>query len=218
MLIKRTANAGVLLTLDGVSVLLDGVSREIAGYLPTPPSIREALCEDFPDLVAFTHPHEDHFDIDFARSYHTQTLRPILGPESLPVEGVRNGPVTVGGVTVTPVGSRHIGKASTTTEHVSFILEGSRCVWFLGDASPAQWRSKTELPRPDVLMVPYAYATTDAAWKMVCDLGAKTVVLLHLPDPGNDPYGLWDAVKTATGQTPAYLPLIPAMGETVTIN
>lgn len=217
MRIKRTANAGVLLTLDGVTVLLDGVSREIAGYLPTPPSIRKELEETLPDLVAVTHQHEDHFDIDFARSYHTQTLRPILGPESLPVEGAHNGAVTLGAVTVTPVSSRHIGKASTTTEHLSFILKGSACVWFLGDASPAQWRGRTQLPRPDVLMVPYAYATTDAAWKMTCDLGAKQIVLLHLPDPGNDPYGLWDAVRAVTGQTPENLPLIPAMGETVEI-
>ena len=217
MQIKRTGNAGVLLSMDGVSILLDGVCREIAGYIATPSEVREELCRENPDLVAFTHQHADHFDIDFARTYHRKTLRPILGPESLPVEDVRNGAVTVKGITVTPISSRHIGKASTTTEHVSFVIEGSSCVWFLGDSSPAQWRSKKDLPRPDVLIVPYAYATTDVAWKMTRELGAAKVVILHLPEPENDAYGLWSAVETVTATTPEWIPVIPKVGESIVL-
>ena len=36
MRVKRTANAGVLLELDGARILLDGVCGEIKPYLPTP--------------------------------------------------------------------------------------------------------------------------------------------------------------------------------------
>ena len=38
MEIRRTANAGVLLKLDGVRILLDGLCDRVEGYLPTPPS------------------------------------------------------------------------------------------------------------------------------------------------------------------------------------
>ena len=46
MEIQRTANAGVLLKIDGVSVLLDGLCDGVEGYLPTPPAIAENLLQD----------------------------------------------------------------------------------------------------------------------------------------------------------------------------
>ena len=43
MQIRRTANAGVLLTLDNVSILLDGVCRVYSPYLAPPPAVLEEL-------------------------------------------------------------------------------------------------------------------------------------------------------------------------------
>ena len=61
MRIRRTANAGVLLTLDTITILLDGVCQQVHPYLPTPAEIRSELLENAPDIVAFTHEHQDHF-------------------------------------------------------------------------------------------------------------------------------------------------------------
>ena len=210
MEIQRTANAGVLLKLDGVSILLDGLCDGIDVYLPTPPAIADSLLADMPDVLVFTHNHPDHYSEALLLPYRKQNLRPIFGPEYLPLEGM-----WVGEVTITPVPSRHIGKAEPGLVHHSFIIEGSQCVWFMGDAAPLQWTNRTDLPKPDVLIGPFAYANTKSAWELSCSLAEK-VILLHLPERNNDPYGLWSAVESATsGATNLY---IPKIGEWITLN
>ncbi len=215
MKITRTANAGVLLELDGVSILMDGVCREVKPYPATPPEVKQALMERFPDVVAFTHAHKDHYDPDFAAEYERQKSGVILGPEDLPRCSAVMQSQTVGVVTVTPVVSRHIGAAGKNTKHASFVVSGSRCVWFTGDAAPTQWR-QNDLPKPDVLIVPYAYATTPAAWSLTQSLGASKIVLLHLPDREEDVLGLWDAVESTAGRNEKIL--IPEMGQQLLIE
>ena len=39
----RTANAGGLLEMDGVRILLDGVSQAVGDYLATPPDILDQI-------------------------------------------------------------------------------------------------------------------------------------------------------------------------------
>lgn len=214
MQIKRTASAGVLLELDGVRLLLDGVCGEVMPYLPTPESERAALLASPPDAIAFTHGHADHCDPSFIPAYLEKAAGPIMGPADIPL--CQAGSKQIGSVTVAMVESRHLGK-SDGAMHCSYIVEGSQCVWFLGDAAPAQWRKRTDLPRPDVLIAPYAYAT-GSSWQLCKDLGAKTVVLLHLPERSNDPFGLWDAVMQTVGEDPVPKLLIPAMGQTVCLG
>jgi len=209
MEIQRTGNAGVLLRLDGVSILLDGLCDRVEGYLPTPSAIAQQLLDNPPDLLAFTHYHKDHCSRALLSPYHKENLRPILGPESL-----LEGSVQVGEVTVTPVASRHLGKIEPGMEHVSYIITGSQCVWFMGDAAPSQWKNRTDLPKADVLIAPYAYANTQAAWNMARSLAEK-VVLLHLPERDKDPYQLWSGVEITTRNAPNLW--IPTLGETITI-
>lgn len=218
MEIRRTANAGVLLKMDGVSILLDGVCREVESYLATPPEERTRLSESWPDILAFTHRHKDHYDPDFAADFQKQTNGVILGPGDITGCNIIRTPVNIGGVTVSSVESRHIGKTEADLGHLSFIIKGSACVWFLGDASPMQWRKKEDLPRPDVLMIPYAYATTQSAWELTKSLGAETVVLLHLPEKNNDPYDLRCAVYSTTQASPGPEIWIPEMGQTLQIG
>ena len=213
MQVKRTANAGVLLELDGVRILLDGVCGEIKPYLPTPESEKQALLQAPPDCVAFTHAHPDHCDASFIPAYLEKTAGPVLGPADIPY--CQAGERSVGNVTITPVACRHLGKSDGTL-HQAYVIQGSRCVWFTGDGAPSTWRKRTDLPRPDVIIAPYAYAT-GSAWQLCKELGAETVVLLHLPEETGDPYGLWVAVRETVGPNPQPRLLIPAMGETVMI-
>lgn len=209
MEIKRTANAGVLLTLDGTTVLLDGVSREIVPYLATPECVRNALLQSPPDALCFTHQHADHYDAAFVSEYLQKTAGPILGPADIPF--CRQETVQLQGLRIRQIPSRHIGKQEPIG-HVSFIIEGSQCVWFMGDASPLQWRDRTDLPKPDILIAPYAYAT-GSGWQVSRSLGAGNIVLLHLPERKKDIYSLWDAVEAAVGQAEMEHLLIPEMGE-----
>ena len=211
MEIQRTANAGVLLKLDGVSLLLDGLCDGVLEYLPTPYEIAEALLVDPPDALVFTHNHPDHCSHALLLPYRKQNLRPILGPEYLPAEGLR-----VGEVSITPISSRHLGKTEPGLDHHSYIIRGSKCVWFMGDAAPMQWKGRTDIPKPDVLIAPYAYANTKAAWELTCAL-ADRVVLLHLPDRNNDPHCLWQCVEAVAAHG-KIKPWIPNIGETVTFD
>ena len=211
MELQRTANAGVLLKLDGVSILLDGLCDGVEGYLPTPPAIARQLLENPPDLLAFTHGHEDHQSEALLLPYRKQNLRPILGPESLHLGAVR-----VGDVTVKMVESRHLGKTEPGLNHISYIIEGSRCVWFVGDAAPLQWKNRTDLPRPDVLIAPYAYANTKTAWDLTTGL-TNQVVLLHLPPRDSDPYHLWGSVEQTVKSTEGVSLWIPGMGEQISL-
>ena len=208
---RRTANAGVLLTLDGVSILLDGVCRQSGAYYGTPEQERENLLDCMPDIVGFTHGHFDHFDRAFAQSYYKKSLRSILGPEGLLKDGLCTNPVTVGAVRVSPIPSRHIGKAGQGVSHVSFLIEGSQRILFTGDAAPTQWKDMAV----DVLIAPYAYATTGGSWKQ-SEAIARHLILLHLPQKQQDEYGLWDAVE-ATTRIPGPQLYIPQMGQTIYI-
>ena len=211
MEIRRTANAGVLLTLDGVSILMDGVCREVKPYPATPPEEREALSACWPDVVAFTHTHKDHYDPGYAAAFQRQTGGVILGPGSLPGCNASMEDTVVKGVYIQPVVSRHIGLGGKDEDHASFVVQGSRCVLFLGDAAPAQWRGKA-LPKPDVLIVPYAYCNTPSSWALTKSFGAETVILLHMPAREDDIIGLWKAVETVTAGENL---LIPQMCETI---
>lgn len=213
MELRRTANAGVLLKLDGVAILLDGVCREVKPYPATPLEERQLLTQHFPDVVAFTHGHKDHFDPVYAAQFREQTNGVFLGPEGLSGVQTSAKPISVEGVKITPVPSRHIGIAGKTTPHVSYIIEGSSCIWFLGDASPSQWQNKENLPKPDVLLAPYAYATTESAWKATKALSADKIILLHLPERKLDVAGLWNAVEKTAGLST--FAGIPEIGETI---
>ena len=215
MQIRRTANAGILLTLDGKTVLLDGVCREEYPYPATPPQELAYLRASYPDVIAFTHMHNDHYDPDFAAAYKAQTNGVILGPKSLPEGTVA--PATVGALRITPLSSRHIGLAGKTTDHVSFLVEGSRRILFTGDATPLGWKNREDLPKVDTVIAPYAYGSTPSALEIVKSLGAKVLVLLHLPERENDPYDLWLPVENTVKQEKDICIHIPAMSQILTV-
>lgn len=211
MKLIRTANAGILLQLDGISILLDGVCREVSPYPATPPAIRAQLTENWPDVVGFTHNHKDHYDPAYAAAYLQQTGRVILGPGTVKGSMER---LQLGNVRITPRVCRHIGLAGKTTPHAGFVVEGSQCLWFTGDSPPGQWRDEG-LPKPDVLVVPYAYANTPASWEAAKSFGAKTILLLHMPEREADSLGLWSAVEATVGDAPELC--CPSMGEEIII-
>ncbi len=189
MRITRTANAGILLELDGKRILLDGVCREVSPYPATSCHIRRYLLQNPPDLVAFTHFHDDHYDPDFEKLYKAKTGSKVITAENA------GQTVKVGDISLTAVSSRHIGKADC--DHVSFFIKGSKSLWFMGDAAPVQW--KKSLYKADILIAPFAYATTEAAWRISREIAQKTVIL-HLPEAGRDSLGLCDAVRQTVGE------------------
>lgn len=214
MQIRRTANAGVLLEMDGVSILLDGVCAEAKPYLVTPDAVRQQLLRQPPDAVAFTHTHADHYDGLFVSDYLQKSAGPVLGPAELPYS-LREA-VEIGKVTIMPVPSQHLGKTEKIP-HYSYVIKGSRCVWFMGDASVQSWPARNDLPHPDVLIAPYSYAVGHG-WKVTKELSPSVVVLLHLPLRSADPFGLWEAVEQTVGNDRRPQLLIPGLGEMIILK
>ncbi len=210
MELRRTANAGFLLTLDGVTIALDGVCREVPPYPATPPAERDRLLAAPPDLLAFTHAHADHFDPAFAAAFSGRIVAPAQLAAELPGKSVADETVTCGTVRVIPVPTRHIGRSCLTTAHRSFIIEGSQRLFFSGDAAPVQLARLREYGRADVLVAPFAYATTPAAVRLVNEAAPRMLVVAHMPLRSNDPDGLFAAVEAMLPhlEMPVFLPEI----------
>ena len=213
MEIRRTANAGVLLTLDNVKILLDGVSREVRPYPATPPEIALDLIICPPDAALFTHNHPDHFDPAYCRKTNSVIYGTEQAGEELP-NLMADKTAVIGKVRVNAVPTRHMGHYGKTTEHQSYVVEGSQVVWFLGDASPTELRKLAPFPKPDVLLIPYPYISTPAALKMVEAYLPCKIVLLHMPLQTDDPEGIWQGASAGMEHLKAYLH-VPQMGETL---
>ena len=202
---KRTSNAGGLLLLDRIRILIDGVANEFSPYQGTPEEIRRSLEKDIPDVIAFTHLHEDHYDCDYA-DYCIKAHKKIITPgytTSVETDNVR----------IKTINTRHIGKSDVP--HVSYVITGSKCVWFMGDASPLSLKKFKKDTKPDVLIAPFAFANTDSGWHIAKETGAKKIIILHLPAPSADEYGLRDAVLKTTGNDERLI--IPEIGQITAI-
>ena len=197
---------------------MDGVCGKVLSYLPTPPQEREKLSTDWPDAVAFTHIHGDHFDKEYAEAFQRATGKPIVAPREanlyLPGEVWSGSEFFVGNVKITAVPTRHIGHWGQTTEHQSYVVEGSKVIWFLGDASPLQLKAFSPFPKPDILMIPYAFVSSPSAIKLLEQYLPCKIILLHLPAPEDDPDGIWQAIGDGVKQLEQYL-YLPQMGESV---
>ena len=209
----------MLVALDSVILLLDGVCQGYSLYLAPPPAIIQGLDHRPPDMLAYTHSHPDHFEPGFAARFYEKTHRPILGTagvaELLPGIPVEQGSAIVGGVRVTPVPSRHLGAEWRNYPHVSYLLEGSKRIFYVGDATPACWKESVFGLRPDVLIAPYPYVTTRLGWQSVERFAPKAVVVVHVPAVDNDPDGIWSMVQrgmAAHRDIPMY---VPDLGEKV---
>lgn len=211
MQIKRTANAGVLLGLDGKSILLDGVCQEVKPYLATPAQMYEALLRDPPDAIAFSHTHPDHYWPSFVSDYLQKAAGPVIGPADIAFADTHT--VRLGTVRIIPVQCRHLGR-SEQIAHRSYIIQGSRCVWFMGDATTEHWLEQTQLPHPDVMIAPYAFASGHG-WQVTKELNPDVLVLVHMPEKDQDIHGIWDGVTRTVGKDKHPMVIVPEMGQTV---
>ena len=201
----RTANAGGLITLDGVRIAIDGVCGAVAPYLETPVRLREYLQEKVPDAVGFTHLHPDHFHPGY-RDFCMQSATTLIMPGSSGGE--------VGPITVTPVPTRHLGKVEPELIHSSFLISGSQRVLFAGDASPAELKGVENV---DVLIAPYAWLTTNVGLKALKAIGARKFILVHMPGVDPDPYGIWESTRNGIIECTDVDVFIPAMGQEITL-
>jgi hypothetical protein len=122
----------------------------------------------------------------------------------------------MGNLQISGIPTRHLGKSGTDTAHCSYAVRGSKTLWFMGDASPSQLQSMEKFSKPDVLVVPFAFLATKSAVEMLKAYLPCEIVLLHMPQPDNDPDGIWSAVAPGMAQFKKFI-YAPAVGETITL-
>lgn len=201
----RTANAGGLITLDGVRILMDGVCGLHAPYLQTPAHLQEYLQEKVPDAVGFTHRHPDHFHSGY-QDLCLKSGTTMIAPDQ---------DVKVDAVTVTPIKTRHLGKVEPDLQHNSFLICGSKRILFAGDAAPTELKNIENI---DVLIAPYAWVTSVSGRKSLRETGARTLILVHLPGVDPDPFGIWEGVRSGLNDCKEITVFIPDMGEEVFVS
>ena len=218
MRFTRTACAGGLLELDGVCILFDGVGLPVQDYPPTPPDILNDLLSRQIDLLAFSHTHPDHFSPAFVIHYLSRRDVFLAGPEDMsaalddiPVEA---GSIRLGDVTVTPLPCRHMGRKESLP-HRAYLVEGSVCVLFLGDASPLPWRDIDLRPIPDVVIAPLGFALTEVAWLSVEHLRPGLLIMTHFSEEARDASELRAAARLVAKRHSEQKVVIPVLGETV---
>jgi len=167
----------------------------------------------------YTHSHPDHFEPGFATRFYEKTRRPVLGTagvaELLPEVPVEQGSVMIKDVRVTPVPSRHLGVEWRQHPHVSYLVEGSKRVFIVGDAVPLCWKEGISSLRPDVLVAPYPYITTAVGRQTVLRFAPQSVMLVHMPAKDRDPDGIWPMTERALKEFKEITVQIPELGESV---
>ena len=189
--------------MDGISILLDGACSKVEPYAETPMAVLDALSNNYPDAVGFTHRHPDHFLNSFVCDYEKETGRQAwIAAECS---------ATVGAVQWKCFPTRHLGRAEEGLFHSSFLISGSKTILFTGDAAPASVRGI----KANVVIAPFAYANTVAGLKAVEATGAKDFILVHMPEEQRDAYGIWDSVNKTLSDVVKLNIHIPEIGETV---
>jgi hypothetical protein len=85
----------------------------------------------------------------------------------------------------------------------------------MGDASPLNLRKMENMPKPDVLIAPFAYFNTPSSFEAAKKTGAKNFVIVHLPEEENEENNLWRDVKSVTEEEKGVF--LMKIGETITL-
>lgn len=158
-------HATILLELDGVTIITDPLLRPQIGHLRRRVAVPAPSTLGPIDVALLSHAHHDHLDLASLRSLEGEPE--ILGPLSVagPVSGSKREPQVMAagdelvhdGVRITAIEAEHDGRRwpwSGEADALSFLISGSRRVFFAGDTGAGQ--SLDGLGEVDVALLPVA--------------------------------------------------------------
>jgi len=209
--VRYVANAGVLLTIDGRKVLIDGPIRDGIPPYTTPSADERARLEaarppyDGIAAILITHWHEDHFSPDAAAAHLRSSPGTVLISSREVVDRVREAApdlpaarfrpttpapgsstiVELEGLRVHVLRIRHNPARRLPAEHVGFLVQGTRTALHIGDADPGadNFSVLAGLPAVDVAVVPFWFLTDagTATATVARVIRPRHMVGLHLP-------------------------------------
>jgi L-ascorbate metabolism protein UlaG (beta-lactamase superfamily) len=211
--IRYVANAGVLVRVEGATLLVDAAFRDgIAPYAVSTPEERariEGAREPFADVDAIlvTHWHEDHFDAAAVAAHLASNGRAVLISSAEVVDRVRRAAPAlldarfrsivplpgqaelthVGRVPVYVIRARHNPARRFPDEHLAFLVGERTPVLHVGDSDPKAdtFAALSSLPAVDVAILPFWYLTSPSSRAMVAStIRPRRTIAVHLP-PGD---------------------------------
>ena len=208
--LRYVANAGMLVSIEGASFLIDAPTRDgITPYETSPADERTRLEEakppyDVVDAILVTHWHEDHFSPEAAAAHLGRNPRAVFisSPEvvtrlraarpDLTADRIRavlpppgqSEEVTVGGVSVRVLRIRHNPTRRLPEQHVGFLIGTRATVLHVGDGDPApdNFTLLRTLPQVDTALLPFWYVLDEANRRFVAtSIAPRRIVGMHLP-------------------------------------
>lgn len=200
---QYVSNAGIVLRAEEKIIGIDCLCRDLSKlYQDTPVEIREKLK---PDILIFTHEHEDHFCSEYVKKvweknsqlmiYSTETtiksLQKINIPEDNLYQVADGEEIKIDNLHITFMQSIHEGEQYSYIQNLTLLIKtADKHLAVTGDAMPCKelfekisvWSSHI-----DWLFAPFPYVGLRSTRKLMEEyLDIKNIFVLHQPRPEAD--------------------------------
>lgn len=203
MKFQYVSNAGIILDVDGRQIGIDCLCEDSSKlYQDTPPQIREELK---PDILIFTHEHEDHFCADYVKEawernpqlviYSTERTIKFLQEINIPEDNlyqVADGEeIKIDSLHITFMQSIHEGEQYADIPNLTLLIKiEDQHLVVAGDAMPCKQlfeRIATWSPHVDWFFAPFPYVGLRSTRKLMKEyLDINNIFVLHQPRPEAD--------------------------------
>lgn len=203
MKFQYVSNAGIIFEVDGRQIGIDCLCKDSSKlYQDTPPQIREKLK---PDILIFTHEHEDHFCAEYVKEvwernpqliiYSTERTINLLQEMNIPEDNlyqVADGDgIEIDDLHITFMQCIHEGDQYANIPNLTLLIKNEdKHLVVTGDAMPCKElfeRIAAWSPHIDWLFAPFPYVGLRSTRKLMKEyLDIENIFVLHQPRPEAD--------------------------------
>ena len=203
MKFQYVSNAGIIFEVDGRQIGIDCLCKDSSKlYQDTPPQIREELK---PDILIFTHEHEDHFCAEYVKEawernlqliiYSTERTINLLQEMNIPEDNlyqVADGDgIEIDDLHITFMQCIHEGDQYANIPNLTLLIKNEdKHLVVTGDAMPCKElfeRIAAWSPHIDWLFAPFPYVGLRSTRKLMKEyLDIENIFVLHQPRPEAD--------------------------------
>ncbi len=195
MHIELLCNAGLALTHDGQTLLVDVPNQTVIPFYGVPDEIRENILNRTPPYdtvcgLCYTHTHTDHCDTAFLAQYHH--CWPKV-PIYYPTAGVGQGSVTVGTFTIEYSEIPHAPMDEAIPPHTAlFVRAGGKSVYIAADAvlDTALHRAFLKDRKANAAFWNSMYLSRPET-RQLLERSAAHNYVYHMPPDRTDSFGIW---------------------------
>lgn len=195
MHITLLCNAGLALTHDGQTLLVDVPNQTVLPFYGLPDEMRENIISRTPPYdtvcgLCYTHTHADHCDMTFLAEYRNRW--PGV-PIYYPMAKIGQGSITVGAFTIEYCEIPHAPMDEEAPPHVALLIQaGEKSVYIAGDAvlNPDLHQAFLKDRRADAAFWNSMYISRPETRQLLKGTAASNYIY-HMPAVQTDSFGIW---------------------------